>query len=44
MPIRMTVAGALVAALAAVPAAAQDNEAAQANYPLANTTALNFQF
>jgi hypothetical protein len=38
-----TIAGALAATLAAGPLAAQDNAAAQANNPLANTKALNFQ-
>ncbi|MEO9778789.1 MAG: hypothetical protein ABJH07_06615 [Sedimentitalea sp.] len=40
---QMLVAGAVVAALVSGPLVAQENAAAQANNPLANTTALNFQ-
>jgi len=40
---RKTIAGAIAMALIAGPLAAQYNAAAQANNPLANTTALNFQ-
>jgi len=40
---QIAIAGAAVTALFAGPLAAQDNAAAQANNPLANTSALNFQ-